>query len=779
MTSFLPAAAIAALLCLILEGPRLGPHYDLLLGWRSSPPLSRELLIINSSVSGQSLGDEILEPEAASSMLYTLTELGANTLIIQVPILGLSTGGTVSEAEIIHRFDEEFTILSRNIRNLFEGIRTGSVAPWDSVRYVGELVELSERGMERLVAALVRRDEEGVFSMERAAAFFGHVRRPGDLLVQLIRAGESGRSGVLAEQNEYSRARPDRDGVLRRIAPVITVPELTNGTATERTLEHIVYGALKPRFRTAAIDYVDPYELTNARLQALGMLPLPVPTKPRQVLFALGGPGDRVIPLDRSGAVLFELPPRGDDFRRINIADFLAYDEADRNYRRLLAEGEALGIFRNIDGENRPGFLYDYALVLRNENEEYRQAWVQYRNLYFASLEDFLYGPAEMHLIMANEELIARNETAQLLEVRDALIRIFALLRAEYEELLQLRTRLEYALASSFCILGNTVDAEASALLANSILTGRVIRPGEETHLFLAALLSTLLICLFIKSLNPAPALGVGILLVLLSAAVFSLSFILTGVWLDPMVPITAGIVAVICSFVWARIFARRYERQFRLAYGPAVSRSCLRSLIRSGKPLPSQVLTVRTAVVAIKNSDPRAQGNSDASTQAHLAFQKRVSDTFRRGGGTVTGSDADVLTVCFGSPLERESLAGKKRSSPYENTIYAKSAPALAAVDLVSEIARRPEYKTWQFGLDIGNCSFAWTALSGYFSLGPAVQKAKVLSRLTSRYNSRIILSSAAREALPELAVKKLDVIKAKDNGAAEPFYRLAANVG
>jgi class 3 adenylate cyclase len=161
------------------------------------------------------------------------------------------------------------------------------------------------------------------------------------------------------------------------------------------------------------------------------------------------------------------------------------------------------------------------------------------------------------------------------------------------------------------------------------------------------------------------------------------------------------------------------------------------------------------------------------------LAFQKRAADTFRRGGGTVTGSDADVLTVCFGSPLERESLAGKKSSSPYENNIYAKAAPALAAVDLVSEIARRPEFKSWHFGLDIGNCSFAWTALSGYFSLGHPVQKAKVLSRLAGRYNSRIVLSSAAREALPELAVKKLDVIKGRDETASEPFYQLAANVG
>ena len=142
LSSFLPAAAAAALLCVLLDGPRLGPHYDFLLRRRPVAPVSQEILIIGSSVSVQQLGDDILEPEAAASLLYTMAELGAQTLIIQVPILGLSTGGTQGEAEIIYRFDEEFSILSRNIRNLFDAIRTGSVAPTESARYVGELVEL-------------------------------------------------------------------------------------------------------------------------------------------------------------------------------------------------------------------------------------------------------------------------------------------------------------------------------------------------------------------------------------------------------------------------------------------------------------------------------------------------------------------------------------------------------------------------------------------------------------------------------------------------------------
>ncbi|MCL2233670.1 MAG: hypothetical protein FWB99_11420, partial [Treponema sp.] len=315
LVSFLLAAGAAALLCILFAGPRLGPLYDFLLRWRS-PSVSREILLIDSSMPGGELGNGILEPGAASSLLYTMAELGARTLIIQVPILGLPAGGTAGEAEILHRFDEEFSLLSRNIRNLFDAIRMGSIAPADAAMYVGMLVELSEQGKERLVSALLRRDEESINRMEEAAAFFGNVRRPGDLRVQLIMAGYGGRPGILAERYEYSRPRPDRDGVLRRVAPVLTVPYISEEGAVERTLEHIIYGTLKYRLGPDGIA--------------------------------------AILPLDSSGAVLFEIP-RGDGFRRISISDFLAYEEADRELRRLIQEGEALGIFQNIAGENRPG----------------------------------------------------------------------------------------------------------------------------------------------------------------------------------------------------------------------------------------------------------------------------------------------------------------------------------------------------------------------------------------------------------------------------------------
>jgi hypothetical protein len=342
VVSFFPAGAVAVLLCTVLAGPRLGPLYDFLLRLRPPPPVSRELLLIDTSSPGENILDNIMEPSAAASALLTMLEFDAAALIIQVPVLGLSAGGSAGEEEIIYRFDEEFGLLSRNIRNLFDAIRVGSVAPSEAARYVGELVELSERGKERLVSALVRRDEEGLKQLEKTAAVFGNVRQPGDLLVQLIRAGGEDRPGALIPGNGYSRVQTDKDGVLRRIAPVLSLP----GTETE----HIIYGALKSPRRNFTIEQGE----WGPILRIVG---------PENG----GSAADRIIPLDKNGALLFEVPHGGENFRRTEFGAFLEYDEADKGLRRLLGDAQSLGMYNDLEGEKNPVFLYDYALSLRDD----------------------------------------------------------------------------------------------------------------------------------------------------------------------------------------------------------------------------------------------------------------------------------------------------------------------------------------------------------------------------------------------------------------------------
>jgi class 3 adenylate cyclase len=272
-------------------------------------------------------------------------------------------------------------------------------------------------------------------------------------------------------------------------------------------------------------------------------------------------------------------------------------------------------------------------------------------------------------------------------------------------------------------------------------------------------------------------------LLTLFFGAAFSVGFIVSGHWFDPQVPIAASGTGVIASFIWALAAKTRYNRHFRLAYGAVVSRSCLKNVMRAGKPLPSQTAKVSATVVAIKNFHTTSGEyfpDRHASSKEMISFQEKASNLVKKAGGTIIGTEGDIVTACFGSPLERvgnkkETGSGSKKKAATEIKAHTPTALALQAVDFVSHIARNPEYASWHFGLHLGNCTFAWTALSGYFALGIPVQRARLLSALTGRYQSRIIISDSFTEALPDMVGKRLGILKENDGTKGEAFYRLA----
>jgi len=178
---------------------------------------------------------------------------------------------------------------------------------------------------------------------------------------------------------------------------------------------------------------------------------------------------------------------------------------------------------------------------------------------------------------------------------------------------------------------------------------------------------------------------------------------------------------------------------------------------------------------VAIKNTQLSPSGDSSGKhASSALNFHEKASELFKGAGGTIIGTDGDLVIACFGSPLERVFLEDKKKGSPYKNNVDVLATPAQRAIGSISEIIHRPECSPWNFGLDIGKCTFAWTAVSGYYALGKPIQLARILSRLGSRFRTRIVLSAQVNEALPDLVSRKLSSLKGKDGAAAETFYRL-----
>jgi hypothetical protein len=678
-----------------------------------------------------------------------MTEFNASTLILQAPVLGLTTGSSAKEEEVRYYFDREFDLLGRNVRNLFDAIRTGSIAPLESALYVNELLNLSEMGKERLINTLVSRDEEGIRKLEQAAAVFGHVRRPGDLLVQVLRLGAGDRPETLADSVGYSRVRSDRDGMLRRIAPF-------NFTLSREgiTHEHIIYSALKDRYISPGIFRSEPF--------------LPFGSALVLVLEERNTRIKRNIPLDTDGALLFEIPHSGEDFRSILFRDFLDYNEADQGLRRLLGEAQSLSRYLQIRGEENPIYLYDYALslredLLRNPDETNKALWKNARNNYLSSLDIFLYGIAQNN-IENDQYIVLLNE-----------------LRIKYRELLDIRTKLETALLNSFCILGNrsvvprlTSDTEASALLANSLLTARSIVPGVELYLLIGTLAVALLSCLLLCSRKAVLGLVLGLFIIILIILGLSWSFIFTGVWYDPLVPAAAVGMVTLISFIWALVLKSRHKRLFRFCYGPCISASGLKKLIKAARPMPQETVVVRVVVAAVQNTSLRLQEYGDTPEPAArevLAFREECADVFKKAGGIVAGNGGDLVLGCFGSPPERVITGADTVSS---SNAVAGGASVIRAVGLITELLKNEDAEAWCFGLDSGLCAFTWSPLTGYSVFGTPVIRARILSSLTERYHSRLLLTNSVYEAVPNFLAKKVAVLKERDGSRGETFYEL-----
>ncbi|GHV76384.1 hypothetical protein AGMMS49942_12050 [Spirochaetia bacterium] len=727
MLSFSLGAAVLTLAWEVLKGPRLGPHYDYLLTFMESAPVSGELLLIETRLPQPDIAgtidaapvDMVVEPAVAAQVVMTLAEMNAASLVIQAP-LAPSTGldpGSVPPEELRLRFEGEFFLVERNIRNLFEAIRLGFILPAEAERYVGELVNITTRGKDRLLGVLLPQDRQNRSPLEQASAVFGPDR------------ADPGLRLWLPGGNLYFKPQPDWDGKIRRIAP----------------LEHIVYAALKNRLETE---------------------PLP--------------------------GALFFVPVTEGDFRRIPLAAFLEYEEADRELYRLLTAAESQGIYAELTPENYPGYLYEYARDVREEllregDGDRKVRWLNARAKYLQSLEDFFTGPSEAKLVGGYEELIAAESLdvegiRRITALRNELILTFRTLRDRYAALMGMRANLERTLSGSFCIMGAPdPDLETSALLANTLLSGFSLHPGDDRGTLCWSLLGLFIIMAGIALVGPWISLGVGLLLTAVLGAAFSYYFILTAIWMDPLIPLSAALAGLSFSFAFALLAKRRAAARLRRAYGSRMAPAYLNRLIRAGGPRPTETLPANAAIVAVREGNLSGIENRSSpreAARAAAAFREEVFRIAGRAGAVMTGFEGDLAMFALGSPQERQAMKKMKTLHPYVDGPGANSPAARAAELVVTTIKDGPpQAASWHFAIDTGICCFSWSPAAGLGAVGRAAVTARLFSTLCSRYKTRVLISGRVAEMLeedPAGGLKKLGVVVDEESGEREEFYAL-----
>jgi hypothetical protein len=740
LISFFAASGVTIGVYVLLDGPKLGGLFDFLVSKQQESPVAPEILIIETAGT-----DTLMDPITAAQVIMTMAEMRAGSLLIQTPILGVSASVDDREAELLDLFNREFDHLGRNIQNLFEGIRMGTVPPAETGRFVDAVLSFAEEGKQRLINEAVHRSNAGTLELERAKTVFPNTWIADDHSVELARQYPQQRSpqtqAVSSRHPDspllYSHAALDPDGRLRRVVPLETddVPE------DAPDYEHIVYNAVKNRFGSTAMA-------ATANLAGRYLIMEKVP--------GLASAGDRSFTLDKDGAILLKALQKGQHFRRIPLANLIEYEKLDRDLHKTLSEAADMGLYANVSAEKYPSYLWERGQELRNGlletvneamSDPHKRAWIDARDTYFAALDEFFYESSVENNLVGSFFSLLQNEKLpdtgkeRLITMRDDLLTAFRSGRDIYNRLAEIRAALGREIPDSLCILGAaSVDTLASAMLANAIITGGAITPVSPRYMFFWSLCAVFLCVFLLRTFSPLLTFVVGIIFSTAVLAGFSYHFVVTSVWIDPLIPLCGTISGVFVSMLCSIVMKQRLTRKFHVSYGPYVAQPCLSYLIRAGHPRPEDRITIRAAVIAIKNPVLNLVENgktAETSAAAIINFRNEVKKMFLKSGAVIAGVSGDTVLAAFGSPAERVALHTMKNEMPYDDDAKPRGAhnPVRKAVGFLSElIDNRQDVKNWHFGIDYGECTFTWTPLSGYTVFGPPSYNARLLAANGSR---------------------------------------------
>jgi hypothetical protein len=625
--------------------------------------------------------------------------MGADSFVMTGRILPASSPVTVTEVEIRRRFHDEYSILGSNIRNLFEGIRMGSVNPVQAPAFVEEVVELAEQGRDRLITALVDRDEDLLHSVAVFGNFLQVDEKPG----------------------------LDRDGILRRVRPV-----------NEESIEHPVYSYLKSRYAVSQIESSDK----------------------RRILWLRDHDArDTDIILDREGNII---TAGISAIRRIDIGVFREYERAAAAMLYALTEANELRAFSHTSPDRIPLFIGErshllLAELLKSPNNENRQAWITSRADYFKSLEEYFSSSAEAFLVSMYEEQIADTDPSNeeslriLIERRDDLVRLFESMRGIYGELSALHSRLKNELEFSLCIIGPQPNTDYSALLANVMITGSFIKPAYDSSVFLWTIFTVFVVLMIIFSLRPFILLPAGIILSVLSAIVYGIFFILYSYWIDPIIASSSILCGTIIIFFIKCAYLNYRARSFRMAYRTAVSKDALKNLIIKGRPRLSEISVSYAAVIAIKDINLTGKEENEKlqdGGKAKRAFYSMARKALFNSGAVIAGYEGDTVLACFGSSLETQpSLTTYKWTD--DGLPLAKSYhPVDKACVLVRQLLKN-EKISWHFSIDAGECSFSWSPETGFSVNGQPAVRVRMLVSKTAQYKARTLITKSVMEKI------------------------------
>lgn len=719
--------------------------YDILMNLR--PPLEAppDLVVIDTKDGAK----DYLSSDDTVRVLTILSAMDSRLAVFQTNV-GLPDEyqrfSNSDRQQLVHK---EFSRIQKNITNLFDGIRLGSVRPQDASRYVQDINGLVEESKNRILLTLAESGNTSELELEKARALFNRVILCDDLLW-----GDStgGALEVWGGQAVYSRVDRDSDGIVRRMFPVKELPN-----------KKLIHAGLALLISSIGGD---------AALQRT------------ETAWQIGT--DRVqyeLPLDTRGRLLLQRP---DMYKTISFKDIIAYQDQEKKLYETFKEMERSGYFIHLDALQYPTTLYEYAKsleieILESPLEERVWQWREARNAFYRAASDVLQGPAERAIIQGYDELLAAEALEEggkerIRSLKELASQAFSWARKAHDELLVLHSHLESTLRNTYCIIGSTSgDADATVALLSTILSRSFIHPGKPYYLFLANTVLLLLLYSATMVFTPPLFFIFSLVITIISFLGTAGLFVIGGYWYAPLLPVSVVLGTAILYELEQSLVLLYMRRHQELALKERMTPAAFKGFVRgiplselASVPTPLEIQEADALILCVRHAsfvgDEPPVSLKDFAKNVKL-FRQKASDLIMQQGGTILWMDGEVLFAAFGFPFRNSVRAWK---------------PAKEALDASRAVFAAFDTEPVTAGMDYGTSAFYYDVLSGYSALGRVSIHARVLSGLAGRYGVRLLCTEGALNVLQTqvdepLGQQSIDTLVDKQEGRDIRFYAIS----
>jgi len=747
LVPFAAALLISGLYIMPMQDLPLGFLYDILMNLRPRLEAPADLVVIDTA--GEA--SHALSSDDAVRILLALSAMESPLAVFQTNVYLPDKSQSFSSTERMQVVQKEFSRIQKNITNLFDGIRLGSVRPQDAQRYVQDVNVLVEESKNRLLLTIAESGTIRDLELEKARSLFNRV-----ILCDDLTWGASAGSAleIWGGQAVYSKVDRDSDGKLRRMYPIKDLPNKQLIHAGMALLLNSIGGDAKlDRTETGLLIGTDKeqYELA----------------------------------LDNQGRFLVQKPK---SYHSISVKEILTYQEQEKRLYEALKEMERSGYFINLDALQYPTTLYEYAQSLEMEvldsplPERLRQ-WREARQAFYRAATDFLQGPEEKNILagyegLLNTESLQEGGKERIASLKELASQSFSWARKAHGELMDLKTRLESVLQGGYCIIGPASgDAEATVSLVSTILSRSFIHPGKPLYLFVASTAIILLLYSATAVFSPLWFFVFSIIVAIIGFLISAGLFVFGGYWYAPLLVLIVVLgTAVLYELeqVFYMIYMRRHqELALKHRMSPSAFTAVLKSIPLSNLssvPAPVDIQEADALILCVRhasflNDGPVISLIDFAQNLKHV--RQKSAALLQQHGGMILWMDGEVLFAAFGFPTRDSGTPW----NPAKEALEAGRA-------LVSAFPDEPV----TVGMDYGPSAFYFDVLSGYSALGRISVHARVLSGLAGRYQVRLLCTEAALDFLQSgvdepLGQHEIDTLVDKQEGREVRFFAIPYN--